>query len=132
MKLNIFSFKNITYFKKIIIQNSIRFVNYSVIDHKLLNKTIYDVGKVTRAHPTLHGHFAPTYLVGNNMLRAYLFFIYELTKIIFWINFITDIISCLLKHLSEIIFIWSKGFTTCYVFTIFGQEYIVHYLGYFL
>ena len=33
-------------------------------------------GKSQRAHPTLHGHFAPAYLVGSNMLRAYLFFIY--------------------------------------------------------
>ena len=49
MKLNIVSFKKVTYFKKIIIQNSIRFVNYSVIDHELLNKIIYDVGKVTKS-----------------------------------------------------------------------------------
>ena len=34
------------------------------------------LGKLQRAHPTLHGHFAPAYLVGSNMLRAYLFFIY--------------------------------------------------------
>ena len=27
------------------IQNSMKFVNYSVIDHELLNKIIYDVGK---------------------------------------------------------------------------------------
>ena len=33
-------------------------------------------GKLQRAHPTLQGHFAPAYLVGSNMLRAYLFFIY--------------------------------------------------------
>ena len=32
--------------KKIIIQNSMKFVNYSVIDHELLNKIIYDVGKI--------------------------------------------------------------------------------------
>ena len=64
MKLNMFSFKNVTYFKKIITQNSIRFVNYSVIDHELLNLS------------HLHGHFAPAYLVGSNVLRAYLFFIY--------------------------------------------------------
>ena len=32
--------------------------------------------KLQRAHPTLHGHFASDYLVGSNMLRAYLFFIY--------------------------------------------------------
>ena len=40
-------------------------------------KIIYDVGKLQRAHPTLRGHFASAYLVGSNMLRAYLFFIYE-------------------------------------------------------
>ena len=34
-------------------------------------------GKLKRAHPTLRGHFAPAYLVGNNILRAYLFYIYE-------------------------------------------------------
>ena len=34
------------------------------------------LGKLQRAHPTLHGHFAPAYLVESNMLRAYLFFIY--------------------------------------------------------
>ena len=56
---------------------SIRFVNYSVIDHELLNKIIYDVGKLQRAHPTLRGHFASAYLVGSNMLSAYLFFIYD-------------------------------------------------------
>ena len=33
--------------------------------------------KLQRAHPTLRGHFAPIYLVGSNMLRAYLFFIYD-------------------------------------------------------
>ena len=34
------------------------------------------LGKLQRAHPTLHGYFAPAYLVGSNMLGAYLFFIY--------------------------------------------------------
>ena len=34
------------------------------------------LGKLHRAHPTLRGHFALAYLVGSNMLRAYLFFIY--------------------------------------------------------
>ena len=34
------------------------------------------LGKLQRAHPTLCGHFAPAYLVGSNMLRAYIFFIY--------------------------------------------------------
>ena len=29
-------------------------------------------------NPTLRGHFASVYLVGSNMLRAYLFFIYGL------------------------------------------------------
>ena len=60
----------------IVIQNSMEFVNYSVVDHELLNKIIYDVGKLQRAHPTLRGHFASAYLVRSNMLRAYLFFIY--------------------------------------------------------
>ena len=32
--------------KNIVIQNSIKFVNYSGIDHELLNKIIYDVGKI--------------------------------------------------------------------------------------
>ena len=58
--------------KKIIMQKSVRFVNYSVIDHELLNKIIYDVWKV----PKSPSHLAPAYLVGSNMLRAYLFFIY--------------------------------------------------------
>ena len=34
------------------------------------------LGKLHRTIPTLRGHFAPAYLVGSNMLRAYLFFIY--------------------------------------------------------
>ena len=34
--------------------------------------------KLQRAHPTLRGHFAPAYLVGSNMLRAYPLFIYGL------------------------------------------------------
>ena len=34
------------------------------------------LGKLQRAHPTLLGHFAPTYLAGNDKLRAYLFFVY--------------------------------------------------------
>ena len=34
------------------------------------------LGKLLRAHPTLRGHFAPAYLLGSNMLRAYIFFIY--------------------------------------------------------
>ena len=38
------------------------------------------LGKLQRAHPTLRGHFAPAYLVGSNMLRAYLFFIYGLAS----------------------------------------------------
>ena len=33
-------------------------------------------GKVTKSPPHLGGHFASAYLVGSNMLRAYLFFIY--------------------------------------------------------
>ena len=66
------------YITNIVTQNLIIFVNYSVIDHELLNKIIYDVGKLQRAHPTLRGHFASAYLVGSNMLRAYLFFIYGL------------------------------------------------------
>ena len=45
--------------EKIIIQNSIQFVNCSAFDHELLNKIIYDVGKLQRAHHTLRGHFAP-------------------------------------------------------------------------
>ena len=35
------------------------------------------LGKLQRAHPTLRGHFAPTYIVGSNMLRSYLFFIFD-------------------------------------------------------
>ena len=46
------------------------------MDHELLNKIIYDVGKLQRAHLTLRGYFAPAFLIGSNMLRAYLFFIY--------------------------------------------------------
>ena len=36
------------------------------------------LGKLQIAHHTLRAHFAPAYLVGSNMLRAYLFFIYGL------------------------------------------------------
>ena len=39
-------------------------------------KLFMRLGKLQRAHPTLRGHFTPAYLVGSNMLRAYLFFIY--------------------------------------------------------
>ena len=38
----------------------------SDIDLELLNKIIYDVGKLQRAHHTLRGHFAPAYLGGSN------------------------------------------------------------------
>ena len=31
------------------------------------------LGKLQRAHSTLRGHFAPAYLVGSNMLRAYIY-----------------------------------------------------------
>ena len=65
--------------KKIVIQHTKKFENYGDIDHALLNKIIYDVGKLKRAHPTLRGHFDSAYLVGRNMLRAYLFFIYGFT-----------------------------------------------------
>ena len=34
------------------------------------------LGKLQRAHPTLRGHFAPACLVGSNMLRAYVYFVY--------------------------------------------------------
>ena len=34
------------------------------------------LGKLQRAHPILCDHFAPAYLVGSNMLRAYLFLSY--------------------------------------------------------
>ena len=39
------------------------------------------LGKLQRAHHTLHGHFAPAYLGGSNKLRAYLFFIYGQGKV---------------------------------------------------
>ena len=54
-----------------------KFVNYNVVDHELFNKIIYDVGKLLRAHRTLRGHFAPTFLGGSSKFRAYLFFIYD-------------------------------------------------------
>ena len=38
--------------------------------------------KLQRAHPTLRGHFAPAYIVGSNMLRAYLFLIYGMEGLI--------------------------------------------------
>ena len=60
-------------------QNSIKFVNYSVIDQELLNKIIYDVGKVTKSPSHLEWSFSPAQLVGSNKLRAYLFFIYART-----------------------------------------------------
>ena len=47
-----------------------------------MNKIIHDVGKLQRAHPTLRGHFASAYLVGSNMRRAYLFFIYGLDSML--------------------------------------------------
>ena len=31
------------------------------------------LGKLQKSHHTLRGHFAPSYLVGSNKLRAYLF-----------------------------------------------------------
>ena len=40
-------------------------------------KSFMMLGKLQRAHPTLHGHFAPAYLVGNNKFRAYIFSIYD-------------------------------------------------------
>ena len=43
--------------KKIVIQNSLKFVNYSVIDHELMNKNIYDVRKVTKSPPHLAWSF---------------------------------------------------------------------------
>ena len=49
----------------ITIQNSIKFVNYSAIE-----KLFMMLGKLQRAH------FAPSYLVESDMLRAYLSFIY--------------------------------------------------------
>ena len=58
-----------------------KFVNYCVIDHELLNKIIYDVSKSYKEPitPTLRGHFGPAYLVGSNKLRAYLFLLYGYT-----------------------------------------------------
>ena len=46
------------------------FVNYSVIDHALLNKIICDLRKLKRAHPIKSGHFAPACLGGSNKLRT--------------------------------------------------------------
>ena len=54
------------------------FVNYSVIDHELSNKIIYDVGKVTKSPSQLARTLAPAYLGGSNKLMAYLFFIYDI------------------------------------------------------
>ena len=58
-----------------------------------MNKIIYDVGKLQRAHPTSRGHFAYAYLVGSNMLRAYLFFIYGLKAFcpIHFVNYYSEI-----------------------------------------
>ena len=39
------------------------------------------MGKLQRAHPTLRCHFAFAYLVGSNIVRAYLFFIYGNNKL---------------------------------------------------
>ena len=60
--------------KKDYIVNSVKFENYSVIDHELLNKIIYDVGKVTKS-PSHLAWFASAYLGRSNKLRTYLFFI---------------------------------------------------------
>ena len=54
-----------------------KFVNYSVIDHELLNKIIHEVGKVTKSPSHLAWSFCSRlYLAGSNKRRAYLFFIY--------------------------------------------------------
>ena len=44
-------------------------------------KSFMMLRKLQRAHPTSCGHFAHAYLVGSNMLRAYLFFIYGLYQL---------------------------------------------------
>ena len=44
-KLIYFLQKELYMIKEILIQNSRKFVNYSVIDHELLKNIIYDVGK---------------------------------------------------------------------------------------
>ena len=47
------------------------------------------LGKLQRAHPTLPGHFAPAYLEGSNMLRAYLPFIYDTALHVFLLLFVS-------------------------------------------
>ena len=68
------------------------------------------LGKLQRAHPTLPGHFAPAYLVGSNMLRAYLFFseyfgeytVQLSSKMkIFWIKSVSLEYSCYEGYLEE-------------------------------
>ena len=43
--------------KKIKIQNSIKFVNYSIIDHEFFNKIISNVGKITKSPSNLEWPF---------------------------------------------------------------------------
>ena len=54
------------------------------------------LGKLQKAHPTLLGHFAPAYLAGSNMLRAYLFFIYGNSPLL-WLRFLSSCISIFYK-----------------------------------
>ena len=48
-------------------------------------------GMLQRAHPTLRCHFAPAYLVGSNMLWAYLFFIYGINPLEIYAHFKTNV-----------------------------------------
>ena len=102
------------------------FVNYSVIDHELLNKNYLWCGKVTKSPPHLAWSFVSAYLVGSNMLRAYLFFMYGSTSFIpdkkndvdTWIRWVRDewgvgtfgtiLFSCLLIMKNGTYFIWNK------------------------
>ena len=46
------------------------------------------LGKLQRAHTTLHGHFPPAYLVGSNILRAH---IYSLSLVYLHTNIILQV-----------------------------------------
>ena len=47
-------------------------MNYSTIDHELLNKIICDLGKVVRGTPNQSVNFSPAYLGGSDKLRVFL------------------------------------------------------------
>ena len=75
------------------------------------------LGKLQRAHSTKRGQFAPAYLVGSNMLRAYLFFIYACAIVNHYLivtrndNLVqapTPRSVCMLSNTTAIVEAWSR------------------------